>query len=89
MLSIFDDSSRSKLKMGRRYIGSKYTYRIDDRNYTAFKTWCSQRGIDFSSGIRGAIGYLIQKGSVKELLRDPEMLNLAKEIFENNLRGGK
>ena len=68
--------------MSREYIGKKHTYRIDDGNYTAFRKWCLLRGVDTSSAIRGAIGYLMQKGSIEEFLREPEMLELAKGAID-------
>lgn len=67
--------------MGRKYIGSKFTYRISERNYLAFKEWCSERGVDVSTAVRGAIGQLIKTGSISQLLEDEEMRNLAVELL--------
>jgi hypothetical protein len=67
--------------MSRKYIGEKLTYRIPEKNYLVFKEWCKTRGLDVSMGIRGAIGLLVQKGSVEEFLKDSEMKSLAVELL--------
>jgi len=38
--------------MGRKYVGKKKTYRINETIYTEFKEWCSERGLTVSEAIR-------------------------------------
>ena len=70
--------------MSRKKIGKKKTYRIDDGTYKSFQDWCSRRGLDVSTVIRGSIGLLMKKGSVEELLKDSEMKSLAIEVLNKN-----
>jgi len=71
--------------MSRKYIGKKHTYRMDDKNYSIFKSWCSQRGVDTSSAIRGAIGLLMEQGNLSGLLESDEMKKLAVELLSKQI----
>ena len=70
--------------MSRKYVGKKKTYRVDNKTYKSFQSWCSRRGLDVSTAIRGSIGLLMKKGSVEELLKDSEMRTAAIELLIKN-----
>ena len=64
-----------------RYIGKKKTYRIDDSTYKSFQDWCSRKGLDVSTAIRGSIGLLMKKGSIEELLKNSEIARALRTIL--------
>jgi len=76
-MGIVEEWSRSLPSENTR----KHTYRIDDKNYSLFKSWCSRRGVDTSSAIRGAIGLLMEQGNLQGLLESDEMKKLAVELL--------
>lgn len=60
--------------MGRKYVGKKKTYRINETIYTEFKEWCSERGLTVSEAIR----QILTKEYVEDMLETVELTTLTK-----------
>ena len=63
--------------MGRNYIGKKKTYRLDNEVYREFQEWCKTKGLTVSK----AIGLILTKAYLLDLLQDIEMRNLAVKLL--------
>lgn len=63
--------------MGRKYIGKKKTYRLDNEVYEEFRQWCKIKGLTVSKAIR----LILTKAYLVDLLEDTEMKNLAVELL--------
>ena len=70
--------------MSRKYIGKKRTYRLNDKTYLTFRTWCSDKGVNTSLAIRGAIRLLMKTATTEELLKNSDILRLAVQIVKRN-----
>ena len=75
----------NRIRRGRPSLGTSESlvksYRFSKKQFDEFENWCKCRGLTTSEGIRGSVSLLIEKGNLTELLRNPELRELALNLL--------
>lgn len=57
------------------------SYRVSKKQSEEFENWCKCRGLITSECIRVSVSLLIEKGNLAELLRNPELREIALNLL--------